>query len=126
NQFFTLIPNQLAETVRNFDIPPVAIYHRDILRLHFKLWGLQFLAKCFKGRSGVGLSFWHVDTSVYALRYKRCAFVAHCEESLVGRPSRTDFISCGVVFYICPSGGTLASNCNVPTMICSRRSNTRI
>src|SRR5205807_3149530 len=40
NQFFTLIPNKLAETVRNFDIPPVAIYHRDILRSHFKLWGL--------------------------------------------------------------------------------------
>src|SRR6266550_8904026 len=67
----TLIPNKLAETVRNFDVPPVAVYRRNVLRLHFKLRGLQFLAKCFnntprpfgilclgfvatKGRSGIG------------------------------------------------------------------------
>jgi hypothetical protein len=40
NQFFTLIPNELTETVRNFDVLPVAVYHRDVLRFHFKLWGL--------------------------------------------------------------------------------------
>src|SRR2546429_8854772 len=101
NQFFTLIPNKLAETVRNFDVPSVAVYHRDVLRLHFKLQDLQFLEKCFNtttspggirrlgfvsnnARWSIGLSFWHVDASVYALRYKRCAFVTHCENAWLG------------------------------------------
>ena len=39
NQFFTLIPNKVAETVRNFDVPPVTVYHRNVLRVHFKLQG---------------------------------------------------------------------------------------
>src|SRR6267378_1866996 len=30
NQFFTLIPNKLTEIVRNFNVPPVAVYYRDI------------------------------------------------------------------------------------------------
>jgi hypothetical protein len=34
-----LIPNKLAETVRNFDVLPVASYHRDVLRFYFKLRG---------------------------------------------------------------------------------------
>src|SRR6266550_2342897 len=40
NQFLTSIPNKLAETVRNFDVPSVAVYHGNVLRFHFKLWGL--------------------------------------------------------------------------------------
>ena len=32
NQFFTLVPNKLAETVRNFDIPSVAVYYRNVLK----------------------------------------------------------------------------------------------
>src|SRR6266550_1079815 len=40
NQFFTLIPNQLAETIGNFDVLSDAVYHRDVLTLHFQLWGL--------------------------------------------------------------------------------------
>src|SRR5712664_322810 len=77
DQFFTLVPNKLAETIGNFDVLPVAVYHRNVLRLHFKLRGLQLLAKCFNNtprpfgilclgfvannaRWGIGLSFWHV------------------------------------------------------------------
>jgi hypothetical protein len=37
NQFLTLIPDKLAETVGNFDVLPVAVYHGDMLRFHFKL-----------------------------------------------------------------------------------------
>src|SRR5437588_10581503 len=74
NQFFTLISNKLAETIGNFDVPSVAVYHRNVLRFHFKLRGLQFLAKCFKGRSGIRLSFWHcgyirIRTKIQALRF---------------------------------------------------------
>jgi len=29
-----------------------------------------------------------VDASVYALRYKRCAFVAHCEKAWLGNQAR--------------------------------------
>ena len=54
NQFFTLIPNELTETVRNFDVPSVAVYHRNELRLHFKLRGLQFLTKCFNNAPSPG------------------------------------------------------------------------
>ncbi len=32
NQFFTLVPNKLAETVRNFDVPSVAVYYRNVLK----------------------------------------------------------------------------------------------
>src|SRR6266481_381087 len=39
NQFFTLIPNKLTETVRNFDVLPVSVYHRNVMGLHFKLRG---------------------------------------------------------------------------------------
>src|SRR5256884_9702075 len=63
-----------------------------------------------------------VDTSVYALRYKRCAFVAHCENACLGNQA-------GLPFYLmwggflhtpgwwytcfklqCPYYGTLAVN----------------
>ena len=33
NQFFTLISNKLAETVRNFDVPSVAVYRANSCRI---------------------------------------------------------------------------------------------
>jgi len=94
NQFFTLIPDKLTETIGNFDVPSVAVCDRNVLRLHCNgntpspggIRSLGFVSN--NARWSIGLSFWHVDTSVYTLRYKRCAFVPHCEKAWLGNQAR--------------------------------------